>query len=161
MNKTLVLTIVLLTMIIIMASFDLSLGGGAALQIPADYTGRALFVCPAANNFWDGISKSLSQFSNYITMGIFFCGIILVFVWGWAIYQNLLTDKFKKESFTKPWDFTKLLLWAIVILVLLLWTPNHFRTVRLNIGGATGNWVLCEATSPGAKIAPISAISAK
>ncbi|MBQ7185313.1 MAG: hypothetical protein IJR92_00705 [Alphaproteobacteria bacterium] len=161
MNKTLVLTIVLLTMIVIMASFDLSLGGGAALQIPSEYAGRALFVCPAENGFWDSLSYNFSMFSKYIIIGTFFCGIILMFVWGWAMYQNLLSDKFKKESFTKPWQFTKLLIWAIVILSLIIWTPNHFKTVNINVRGATGNWVLCEATSPGARIVPSDAVSAK
>ncbi|MCR4918123.1 MAG: hypothetical protein K5912_04255 [Alphaproteobacteria bacterium] len=159
MNKTLVLMIILLTMIVIMTSFDLSLGGNPALVVPPEYQGRTLFVCPGVNEFWDGISTSISPFSKYIIMGLFFGGIILVFVWGWAMYQNLLTDKFKKEDFSKPWQFTKLLIWAVLIVTMLLYTPNRFRYVE--VSGSPENWVLCEATSPNARMVVSDKVTAK
>ena len=159
MKKSFIFVIVLLTMIIIMSSFDLSLDNMTAIQLPKSVSGRALFVCPAAHSFWDSLSHGLTPYFKYISMGLLFCCIVLMFVWGWGLYQNLLKDEFKKESFTTPWAFTKIFFWAVVIVTLLVHGPNHYREVKLE--NATGNWVLCEADSTGAKPVAASAVRAK
>ena len=150
MKKSMLSAIILLTIIVLMASFDLSLDGSAPVQLADNIKGNALFVCPATNSFWDQISAEFSFFRNYILMGFFFATIILAFMWGWGLYQNLLKDSFNKDAFSKPWGFTKLLFWAAVIMVLILNTPNRYRTVEVT--GKTGDYVLCENTSPGAVI---------
>jgi len=83
----------------------------------------------------------------------------LAFFWGWALYQNLLQDKFKREDFAKVWGFTKILFWAGVILVIVLHTPNHYK--RVEIRGATGEYVMCENTSDGVRAVPINLVESK
>ena len=159
MKKSMISTIVLLTIIILMASFDLSLDGSEPIRLSPNIAGRALFVCPAASVFWDPMAASFSFFSRYILMGFFFAAILLTFVWGWALYQNLLKDSFNKEAFSKPWGFTKLFFWAAIIMLFVLNTPNRYR--RVEITGKTGEWVLCENTSAGAKVVPSDSVHAK
>ena len=72
------------------------------------------------------------------------------YLWMWALYQNLLKDKFNRDSFKKPWMFTKFLFWAIVIMTVLMKTPDYFRAIEID--GARGQYVLCESSTPGAKI---------
>jgi len=148
MKKSMLSAIILLTIIVLMASFDFSLDGSPPRQLAPDIAGRALFICPAASSFWDGIAAEFSFFTRYILIGFFFAAIILAFVWGWGLYQNLLKDSFNKDAFSKPWGFTKLLFWAAIILVLIFNTPNRYR--RVTVTGKTGDYVLCENTSPGA-----------
>ena len=74
--------------------------------------------------------------------------MILFFSWGWALYQNLLKDEFKRDSFKNPWAMTKIAFWAGVIVLLVLMTPNHFRKVRY--GARPEAYVLCESDTPGA-----------
>lgn len=148
MKKSMLSAIILLTIIVLMASFDFSLDGSPPIQLPADISGRALFVCPAAGSFWDSIAAGFSFFARYVLMVFFFATIILAFMWGWALYQNLLKDSFNKDAFSKPWAFTKLLFWAGVILVLIFNTPNRYRLVTVT--GRAGDYVLCENTSAGA-----------
>lgn len=71
-------------------------------------------------------------------------------MWSWALYQNLLKDKFVRDAYKTPWEFTKLLFWAVVIITMLTMTPNHFRTVHLD--GASGDWILCDNNTPGARV---------
>ena len=148
MKKQMMFAIILLTVIVLMASFDFSLDGSPPLQLPADMRGRALFVCPATSGFWNAISSGFSFFARPVLIGFFFAMIILTFVWGWALYQNLLKDSFNKDAFSKPWGFTKLLFWAGIILLMIFNTPNRYRSVTVT--GKTGDYVLCENTSAGA-----------
>ncbi len=148
MKKQMMSAIIMLTIIVLMASFDFSLDGSPPINLPADIRGNALFVCPAASPFWDAIAAGFSFFARYVLMGFFFATIILAFMWGWALYQNLLKDSFNKDAFSKPWGFTKLLFWAGVILLIIFNTPNRYR--RVDVTGKTGDYVLCENTSPGA-----------
>lgn len=148
MKKSMLFAIILLTIIVLMASFDFSLDGSPPIQLPPDISGRALFVCPATGGFWDAIAAGFSFFARYVLIGFFFAAIILAFMWGWALYQNLLKDSFNKDAFSKPWGFTKLLFWAGVILMLIFNTPNRYRAVEVT--GKSGDYVLCENTSPGA-----------
>ena len=150
MKKPMILVITLLTAIVLMTTFDLSLGPDTAINVPGDMRGNALFVCPMESSFWDAIATGFRPFYEYITIGFFFALIILVFVWGWALYQNLLKDSFKREDFSKPWSFTKMLFWAGVIMIFVFNTPNKYREV--GVTNKPGNWVLCENTSSGARI---------
>ena len=148
MKKSMISVIIFLTAIVLMATFDFSLGPDTAINVPADMRGHALFICPAESSLWNSLAAGFGQFYKYITIGFFFAAIILVFVWGWSLYQNLLKDSFKKEDFSTPWAFTKILFWAGVIMMLVFNTPNKYRTV--SVTNKPGNWVLCENSSDGA-----------
>lgn len=139
--------IIMLTVVLLMATFDFSLDGSAPTVLDASVRGKTLFICPAASSLWDSIAAEFGHFYRYMVIGFFFALIVLAFMWGWALYQNLLQDKFKREDFAKPWGFTKLLFWAVIIVTLVIHTPNHYRHVVVD--GRPGDWVLCENTSSG------------
>ncbi|MBO4480703.1 MAG: hypothetical protein J5742_03735 [Alphaproteobacteria bacterium] len=159
MKKPMISAIVFLTIVILMASFGFSLDGTPPMVLPESIRGSALFVCPANSDFWDAMATGFGQFHRYILIGFFFGAIILAFAWGWALYQNLLQDKFKREDFAKPWAFTKLLFWAGVAILIILHTPNHYR--RLEIRGTTGDWVICDNTSTDVRAVPINLVETK
>ncbi len=121
----------------------------------ADY----LFVCPVSNSTWDSISRTLSMGREYLYVAIAFMAIVLLFSWGWALYQNLLKDKFSADAYKTPWEITKISFWAAVICFILVMTPNYFRA---KITGRSGNketkWVLCEQTSTNARAIPLNKI---
>jgi hypothetical protein len=142
-----------------MASFDFSLDGSAPITVPESVRGGVLFVCPATSGFWDALASGFAPFTRYIVIGFFFAAIILTFMWGWALYQNLLKDSFNKDSFSKPWAFTKMLFWAGVIFMLVLNTPNRYRSVT--ISGTPGDWVLCENSSAGARVVNTDLVHSK
>lgn len=159
MKKSMVSIITFLTVIVLMAAFDLSLGTDKVINVPENMRGTALFICPAESSLWDALAAGFRPFYEYITVGFFFATIILVFVWGWALYQNLLKDSFKKDDFSKPWAFTKMLFWAGVILMLVFNTPNKYREV--DVAGKAGNWVLCENSSTDAVAVNSNLVHAK
>lgn len=148
MKQTMMFAIIALTAIVLMSSFGLQLDHSPAIEIPASAMGHALYVCPAASATWDSFAHAIHPFVRYIIIGFSFAAILLMFTWGWALYQNLLKDKFDKSVFKNPWAFTKIWFWAVVIVVLVIMTPNYFRTVHIT--GATGQWVLCDSNTPGA-----------
>ena len=82
-----------------------------------------------------------------------------MFGWGWQLYQNMLSDKFKRDSFKNIWGYTKLAFWAGVIVLLIVATPNSFR--RVEITGAGNNWVLCDGNTPGARAVRADAVHAR
>ena len=159
MKKPMMSAIIMLTIVILMATFDFSLDGSAPAVLPESVRGTTLFVCPAASDLWDVLAAGFSQYYRYIMIGFFFAAIILTFMWGWALYQNLLKDSFNKDAFSKPWGFTKLLFWAGIILILIFNTPNRYRAVTVT--GKTGDYVLCENTSPGAVVVRSDLVHAK
>lgn len=159
MKKSMVSVITFLTIIVLMAAFDFSLGPDTVINIPADMQGRALFICPAESSLWASLATGFGQFYKYITIGFFFAAIILAFVWGWALYQNLLKDSFKREDFSTPWAFTKLLFWAGVIMILIFNTPNKYREV--SVTNKPGDWVLCENSSADAVAVNTNLVHAK
>ena len=75
--------------------------------------------------------------------------LVLTFSWGWALYQNLLKDKFSADAYKNPWALTKAVFWMAVAFFILFQTPNYFR--RVEVRGHGDNWVLCENTSAGAR----------
>lgn len=160
MKKTMLFAIMLLIAIILMVSFDVRIPvAGVNDTVTTVSSPDLLYVCPAASNFWDSLSKGFSQFRKPIVMGFFFGAMILLAVWLWALYQNLLKDKFNRDSFKNPWAFTKLLFWAVLVMYLIMMTPNYFRAVRLTMTG--GDWVLCDSFSPDAKAVPVNSVEPK
>lgn len=147
MKPSMLFAIIMLAAIVIATAFGLSFGGAEkVVTVPAAFMGQELYVCPANVQPWTSISQSLHPLTNYFIIGFFFAVILLMFSWGWALYQNLLKDEFKKDAYTKSWSMTKMLFWVTVIILLLSFTPNHFRTVRIH--GDNRQWVLCENTNP-------------
>ncbi len=145
MKPIMLLAIIALTTIVIASSFGLQISPNEAIKIPTDLIGQELYVCPASNSIWTEVSNALRPFIRSITIGFFFIVMLLMFLWGWALYQNLLSDEFKKNSFSNPWKFTKFTFWASVVVALLAFTPNHFRTVHVK--GDDRQWVLCDSNS--------------
>ena len=149
MKPSMILAIVLLTAIVLMTSFDLALMPTKPIQLSEQMAAGALFVCPVESSVWDTISNAMKLFLTPIKIGFLFATIVLIFVWAWAMYQNLLKDKFVRDAFKNPWAYTKLLFWAGIVMIMLIMTPNHFRTVHLI--NHPGEWILCEDNTPGAK----------
>lgn len=147
MKPTMMFAIVMLTAIVLMTAFNINILPNEVNVISATDAPNALYVCPAASNLWDKLAEGFQILKKPLIIGFFFGLILLVFIWAWALYQNLLKDKFVRDAYKTPWAFTKLLFWGVVIVSLLLATPNYFRTVHLK--GAPGNWVLCDNTTPG------------
>ena len=134
MKKTMVFAIMAIAAIIIVSSLGIQISPHNAIKIPASYEGAALFVCPVGNDVWAQIANGIAPMRKYIK---------------WALYQNLLSDKFKRDSYSNVWSFTKMAFWAFIIITLVANTPNHYRVVHIN--GTNGDWVLCESNSPNAR----------
>lgn len=152
MKPSMIFAIVMLTVIVMISAFDLQLSPGTELQIPAGIdAANVLYVCPINNESgWTALAFNIRPFLRYIMIFLTSCGIILLFVWMWALYQNLLKDKFEREKFVNPWKFTKILFWAFVVVLVISVTPNYFKTVHVR--NVSGDFVLCESDSPGAKL---------
>ncbi len=159
MKQTMIWAIMAVAAIIIMSSFNLHLFPAATpIPVPESAAGTALYVCPVASSTWDNIARGMGMFSTQIIIGFIFVLMLILAVWGWAMYQNLLNDKFDRKSFSNPWSYTKMAFWAGVVVLILMMTPNHFR--RVTISGASGEWVLCENNTPDARAVRASAVHA-
>ena len=156
MKPTMLFAIVMLTAIVLITSFDLQFGVSTPIAVPESMVANVLYVCPTASGPWDAVARTLVPFTRSITIGFLFAAMILLFCWGWALYQNLLKDSFKRESFKNPWAFTKMWFWAGVIVLIATLTPNHFRAVHLT--GDTSSYVLCDNNTPGARAVRASAV---
>ncbi len=145
-----VTAICLLTAIIIISSFGLQLAPvDTVSQVPEAVSANVLYICPVASSIWDPIAAGFSQFSRFFKVLLAGCLIVLSFSWGWALYQNLLKDKFDGDKYKQPWGLTKLLFWAAVIIFMMMMTPNYFRTVHVQ--GIDAPYVLCEVGETGAR----------
>ena len=152
MNKKpgLLFVVVVFAMIVLAASFDMNLGGDSVVRLKAGINpDTILYVCPIKSGNWDVFANAFSFWEKYVYMFFIFAAIVLSFSWGWALYQNLLKDKFSADAYKNPWGLTKIFFWAGVICTVLAVTPNHFRTVHVH--GDNRNWVLCENFSEGAR----------
>ena len=158
MKPVMLYAIIAIAAIAIVAGFKFQLGDMTMPPMSEELASNILFVCPAKNVTWDSIAFGLRIFSRYIIGGFFFAAVLLLFGWGWQLYQNLLSDKFKRESFKNIWAFTKIWFWALVIATILLYTPNTFR--RVNVTGDTRDWVLCDGNTPGMQAAPANLVHA-
>lgn len=142
-------SIILITAIILASSFGLHIMPTEPIyKLTPDVTATALYVCPAASGAFDSIAAGLRPFLGYINMAFFGFAMMILFGWGWALYQNLLKDKFEQNAFNKSWALTKALFWVIVVINILVMTPNYYRTVH--VVGAPGNYIMCEENTPGA-----------
>ena len=159
-KKGLLFSVCVFALIMLEAIFKVKLqGGGESVKAMAKNAAEYLFVCPMSNNTWDAVAKSFSRLQQYISMFVVFIVIVLLFSWGWALYQNLLKDKFVVDAYKRPWEITKICFWMTVIFVMVVLTPNYFRpkiTGRSN--GHETKWVLCEQTSAGARAVPLNKI---
>ena len=141
--------IVMITAIIIIVGFGLQLEHTIPIELSPAQAAHAIYVCPAESTTWDSVARGMRAINRYAIFGFFGAAVVLMFVWGWRLYQNLLEDKFTRTSFTKVWQLTKFLFWAGVIVLIMAKTPNHFRSVHID--NADGNWVLCDYNTPGAR----------
>lgn len=156
MNKKpgLLFAIALFAIIILATSFHMDFGGNPPLELRSGVNPEnVLYVCPVTSSVWETLSQSLHYLDRYASVFFAFIGIVLTFSWGWAIYQNLLKDKFSEDAYKNPWALTKTFFWLIIIFTILIATPNRFRTVgiRDNHGKVDYSWVLCDNTSEGAQ----------
>lgn len=159
MKPSMMFAVVVLAAIVIATAFGLSFSGtDAVVPVAPELAGQELYVCPAESSTWTSVANALAPVRKFFVIGLFFAVLVLLFSWGWGLYQNLLKDEFKKDAYSKPWEMTKMLFWATVLLLLLNFTPNYFRTVKVN--GLPGNWVICENTDTEAKVVPASSVIA-
>lgn len=157
MKQAMMWAIMAMIAIILMASFGFHLGGAPdVVTVPGNISGTELYVCPVASNAWDSISVAMRPFTRGLVIIYSFVVMVLVALWGWAMYQNLLKDKFDSKSFVNAWKFTKLTFWAGLILLILVKTPNYYRTVHLAGDGTAV--VLCENNTPNALAVPASSV---
>ena len=158
MKPTMLFAIVMLSAIVLMTAFNFTLTP-VATETAARVAGpEILYVCPAESSVWDTLANALGYFTRPIVIAFCFAVILLLFTWGWALYQNLLKDKFVRDAFKTPWAFTKMLFWAAVIVILMINTPNYFRAVTVN---NQSGYVLCDANSPNARAEHINAVQDK
>ena len=153
MNKKpgLFIAVALFAIIILATSFNLNLGGNEAPTLKEGVNpDSVLYICPAAGGMWESLSKALHILNKYASVFFSFIGIVLTFSWGWAIYQNLLKDKFNEDAYKNPWSLTKAFFWLIIFFTILLMTPNRFRTVEVR--GLSEKYVLCESTSDDVRV---------
>ncbi len=162
MNKKpgLLFSVYALALIILATIFKLHLHLGAeeAGAITKDAANH-LFYCPVTGSRWDDFARLFSMGEDFVSLTIAFVALVLVFSWGWALYQNLLKDKFNADVYKTPWQITKIIFWVAVICYILTLTPNHFRPkIMVRSGGQKTEQVLCEQTSPGAKAVKIRTV---
>lgn len=153
MNKKpgLLFAVSLLAIIVLAVSFNMNLDGNTPTKLANGVNpDNVLYVCEIAKDFvWHQISQSLHLLGKSAMLFFAFAGIVLCFNWGWALYQNLLKDKFSDDAYKNPWGLTKVVFWLVIAFTILYITPNHFR--RVEIRGHGDNWVLCDKTSDGAR----------
>ena len=159
MNKGLLITVSVLAIIILATAFDFNFGGNTAVHLRSGINpDDVLYICPVADNVWDSFAEVMTLGKKYIYIGFSFAGIVLLFSWCWALYQNLVKDKFSADAYKNPWGLTKLFFWAGVICIILTMTPNYFRTVHVRLRWQETSWVLCENTSDGARAVNAKAV---
>ena len=153
MKPSMTLAIVLMIIIVLMTAFNIHLGSNTPLNISPEQMAHTLFVCPVArNSIWVTFAMLLRRATKPITIGFSFAALMLMFSWGWALYQNLLKDKFSRDVYKNPWAFTKMTFWALVMVIIAMSTTAHFRAVHVD--GSNEKWVLCDNNSPKAVAVP-------
>lgn len=156
MKPLMLFAIVVLVAIVIVVSFGLQLEPSAPIEFASDAAANVLYVCPGTSAFFDNFANNLQPVHHILIIVLFAVIMLLAFSWGWALYQNLLTDSFKRETFKKPWQLTKITFWAAIIVTIFVMTPNYFRTVHVD--GTVTEWVLCDADTPGARAVRADAV---
>jgi len=154
MNKKpgLLFAVCVLAMIILAAAFHMDFGGAAAVKLRAGVDpNNVLYVCPIQESGWTTFADALKFGKRYVFMGFVFAFMVLLFSWTWALYQNLVKDKFNENAYKNPWGLTKIFFWAVVVYLILSMTPNYFRTVHVHSNGRVTDWTLCENNSENAR----------
>lgn len=100
----------------------------------------ALYICPVSGAL-DGISIILKKYIKQIYIVFFYIMIAILSLWLWALYQNLLKDKFVQDAYVLPWNASKIFGILFIIIVIIAKTPNYYRTVYYK----NKPYVLCEA----------------
>lgn len=162
MNKKpgLFFAVSVLAMIVLATAFDLNFGGNEAVHLRAGINpDSVLYVCPVEDHVWEAFSKVITEARKYIYVAFGFATIVLLFSWGWGLYQNLVKDKFNADAYKNSWGLTKLFFWAAVICIMLAQTPNYFRTVHVRSHNHDSEWVLCESTSTNARAVNAKAVT--
>jgi len=160
MNKKpgLLFSVIVFTIIIVAAAFHVNMGGDSMVHLREGVNpDMVLYVCPAEDSLWIQVSQGLRLLARYAPLFFSFAAIVLLFSWGWALYQNLLKDKFSDDVYKNPWDLTKVIFWIMIAFTVIYMTPNHYR--RVDVRGDDRAWVLCESDSVGAKAAPYKRVS--
>lgn len=160
MNKKpgLLFSVVVFTIIIVAASFHFSLESDKVVKLAANVNpDKVLYVCSAGSSTWDQIGKSLHLLARFAPVFFSFAGIVVLFSWGWALYQNLLKDKFSEDVYKNPWGLTKVIFWMMVVFTVIYASPNHYR--RIDLRGSNEAWVLCENNSQDARAVPYKNVS--
>jgi hypothetical protein len=144
--------------IIVASSFGLHILPVAPIHnIPDSAADAVLYVCPAADFAFDETARQLSYIRNYLMIAFFFIFMIWAAMAGWAVYQNLLKDKFEEKSWQSIVFLAKILFWMTIVLTVLMHAPNHYR--RVSVRGETGNFVLCESNDPASQPKQADAVS--
>ena len=153
MNKKpgLVFAVCAFAMIILAAALHMDFGGAGAVKLREGVDpNNVLYVCKITESGWTTFAETLTMVKRYLSAGFIFAFIILAFSWAWALYQNMVKDKFNENAYKTPWGMTKIFFWAMVACIILSVTPNHFRTVRVHLKGRVVDMVLCEKNSENA-----------
>ena len=156
MKPLMLFAIVVLVAIVIVVSFGLQLEPSAPIEFASDAAANVLYVCPGTSAFFDNFANNLQPVHHILIIVLFAVIMLLAFSWGWALYQNLLNDSFKRDTFKKPWRLTKWTFCCAVIALLFVMTPNYFRSVQVD--GLNGEYVLCEYNSPNARAVPAESV---
>ncbi|MCL1786209.1 MAG: hypothetical protein FWG39_03620 [Alphaproteobacteria bacterium] len=155
MKPAMLFSVIAIIVIVILTAFSvvpgewLGVGPVAHNLGPSVDLGIVLYVCPVQSGAFDELSRSFLMFREQIKM--FFMGLLLFLALaiGWAFYQNLIKDKFDYNSWRFAISFAKTLFWGAIIVVILMYSPNFFKTV--GVRGAGSKYVLCERDTPGSR----------
>jgi drug/metabolite transporter (DMT)-like permease len=98
------------------------------------------------------------QFRNQLLMFFFAALMLLASAFAWAMYQNLLKDKFDHNAWKFTTFFAKCLLWVTIAALILMFSPNGIK--RVQVRGSDQSFVLCESTTPGSRPVRSDAVSA-
>lgn len=160
MNKKpgLLFSVIVFTIIVVAAAFHVNLGGDSMVHLREGVNpDMVLYVCLAENSTWNQVAQGLRLVARYAPLFFSFAGVVLLFSWGWALYQNLLKDKFSDDVYKNPWELTKIVFWVMIVFSVIYMTPNHFR--RVEIHGDDRAWVLCDNNSVDARAVPYKRVS--
>ena len=124
--------------------------------------GGVLYVCPAADSVWGSISETLHQLRTQILMLFSAALLFLIAAFGWALYQDLIKDKFIYNDWRFTIGFAKGLFYLAIAVTIAMYSPNFFKTVGIrgvdDEQGAPRKFVLCERDTPGSRPVRESAV---
>lgn len=161
MNKKpgLLFSVCFFAVVLLAAAFHMEILGKSGVKLPEGINpDSVLYVCPTANRTFDMLSAFMHRSRKFLYIAFGFGVIVLLFSWGWALYQNLVKDKFVKDAYKNSWGLTKFFFWVTVLFTVLMVNPNKLRSVTVRHKGHDSAWVLCENTSENAKAVKANAV---